>query len=455
MERLFSPCTRLHDLLESQGHLEALNGCNSELLQELNLDVSTEELLNAEKAFTYADLYATLGNENTVAWLAPYAAVVRKPGRAMRYWNYLDESKRLYFSVDGNEISAFARSSERLLEICDIVLRLMAVSVVQSVRLSDWTYDLFINAPTLAYLMELCQSLKTLSLVDLELDENHCRVLGDYSRSDLEIVLNDCKITSAGASALAEVLGRNQGPTKLVNCKIDNSVLANGLRGNSRLKSLRSRFSSTPEVSNREILAIAGALRENKGLVNLDLRYGYNVTDETWDALCDSLKAHPTLEVLDFRSIQVPLLLESRIQALVDMMKVNMSIHTIKMSYYYCEHALFIESVVPYLETNRLRPRLLAIQKTLPHAYREKVLGRALLAVRTDPNHFWMLLSGNSEVAFPSTTVTTTVAASLPAPANAAATENIAPVAVNATVSATAASSAVASDTGQKRKAWP
>jgi hypothetical protein len=132
-----------------------------------------------------------------------------------------------------------------------------------------------------------------------------------------------------------------------------------------------------------------------------------------------------------------------------------MTIHTIKLNRNYYEHTLFKESVVPYLETNRLRPRLLAIQKTLPHAYRAKVLGRALLAVRTDPNSFWMLLSGNSEVAFPSTTVTTTAAASLTTPANAAAAENAAPVAATASTSTTAASSVVASATGQKRKACP
>jgi hypothetical protein len=58
--------------------------------------------------------------------------------------------------------------------------------------------------------MEQCQSLKILTLLDLRLDENHCRVLGIYSRPDLGIELNGCRTTSAGASALAEVLGRNQ-----------------------------------------------------------------------------------------------------------------------------------------------------------------------------------------------------------------------------------------------------
>jgi hypothetical protein len=80
MERLFSPCTRFNDLLESQGRLEELRRHYPEPLQELNRDVSTEELLSAERAFTYADLYAMLGNRNTIAWLTPHAAVVRGVG---------------------------------------------------------------------------------------------------------------------------------------------------------------------------------------------------------------------------------------------------------------------------------------------------------------------------------------------------------------------------------------
>jgi hypothetical protein len=43
MERLFSPCNRLHDLLESQGRHEESRRHHPELLQEQNLDVSTED----------------------------------------------------------------------------------------------------------------------------------------------------------------------------------------------------------------------------------------------------------------------------------------------------------------------------------------------------------------------------------------------------------------------------
>jgi hypothetical protein len=196
------------------------------------------------------------------------------------------------------------------------------------------------------------------------------------------------------------------------------------------------------------------------------------MNNETWDAICDSLKTHPTLEVLDLgapfhNARTAPAVLKSRIQALLDMVKVIMSIHTIHLHDLYNEHELFRTPVIPYLETNRLRPRLLAIQKTRPITYRAKVLGRALLAVCTDANSFWMLLSGNTEVAFRSTNATTTLAASLPTPAIAAAALNTADIAVTAaavTVTATrAASSTVTSAADivptptacQKRKVCP
>jgi hypothetical protein len=246
MERLFSPCNRFYDILESEGRLEELIQNDPEPLQELNLNVSTEELLSAERAFKYADLDALLGNGDTVAWLTPHATVSRDYGRAVDAWLHLDiELCSFNFNADGEDTYAFARSTEHLLEIVDVVLRLLAVSVVHSVSLHNWSYleGTSINAPTLAYLMEQCQSLKLLSLQRLEMDENHCRMLGDFSRPDLEIVLDGCRVTSAGSSALAEVLGRNQGPNKLCSCfEIDNVVLADGLRGNSRLKSLTARF---------------------------------------------------------------------------------------------------------------------------------------------------------------------------------------------------------------------
>jgi hypothetical protein len=165
----------LHDILESQGGLEEFifRGHSSELLHELNLDVSTEELLSAERAFTYADLYPMLENRNRVMWLTPHVAVVLAAWRALSctiwraygYSKLLDSVCSVFFNADGKDMAALARSSEGLLEICDVVLRLLAAtSVVHSVRLTYWSlhYDASINATSFAYLMEQCQSLKIL-----------------------------------------------------------------------------------------------------------------------------------------------------------------------------------------------------------------------------------------------------------------------------------------------------
>jgi hypothetical protein len=447
MERLLSPCTRYRDIALSQRRHDEFRR-NPDAFQELNLDVSTQELLGAERAFTYADLHAMLGNQNKVAWLTPNAFVVLANGRGGRCSFYLHDDYRFRLNVDGKNIQVLARSWEAYSDIADVVLRLLAVSVVHSVILDSWRPldGALINATSLAYLMGQCQSLKALTLKKIALDEDNIRVLGECLKPDLEIKLDQCQIKGATAAVLAQVLGSNQGPTKLDYCYIDNFALADGLRGNSRLKSLIPRLSTSRDHGNQELLAIAGALKENAGLVRLYVRYGFSVNDETWDAVCNSLKTHPTLQVFRFNSIQrfeealSPSVPKPRIQALVGMLKMSMSIHTIH--WHPCDHSKherFRGSVTPYLETNMYRSRVRAIQKARPIAYRAKVLGRALVATRTDANRCWMFLSGNADVAFPLTaTATTTPAVSLPTPATATATSNAAAVAATAAVAVTA-----------------
>jgi hypothetical protein len=60
--------------------------------------------------------------------------------------------------------------------------------------------------------MEQRQSLKALELEYLELDENHCRVLGTFSRPGLEIGHYRCKLMSAGTSAFGKGPRTQSGP---------------------------------------------------------------------------------------------------------------------------------------------------------------------------------------------------------------------------------------------------
>jgi hypothetical protein len=477
---MFSPCTRLRDIIDQCDDISEERKEDFHYIEEFHLHVSTEEFRGAvlEREFTYADLHAMLDGDCLV-WFTPAlsAAVFRRHAIANIYSVFMgdgfnDTNYSFLCDLDGLEISATASSSNELLEMFDILLRLVAAtSDVHSVKLSDWrcANHVSINATSLAYLMEQCQSLQDLTLLNVkDLDEDQIRVLGANSRPDLEIALICCQLTSAGTSVLAEVLGRNQGPTKLEICDIDYSVLAGRLElsGNSSLKRLAPRSSSGLEDENRELQAIAGYLRQYRGLIELDLScYDCSVNDETWDSICNSLKAHPTLEVLQLSSAgadiyatrpMVPAVITSRVQALLDMMKVNMIIHTISLRKCYSDHELFRGSVIPYLKTNRLRPRLLAIQKARPIPYRAKLLGAALLSARTDANSFWMLLSGNPEVAFLSRTTAIPAAAKLPTPATATTTENASAVTVTATTTgslSTADASAPGAAAPEKRNA--
>jgi hypothetical protein len=402
MERLFSPCNRYQDILHIQASRDIYR---SSYFRELNLDVSTEALLSAESGFTYADLYAMLCNR-TIAWLTPHAAVFGENERAHSWFSYHQDYNSFRVIVNGKEIHAFTLSVAAFSETFDVVSRLLLADVREVYEL-NFKYshgeraEILFNAATLATLMKQCQNLKSLKLENVALDEDHFRALGEFSKPGLEIELKHCRVTGA-AAVLAEVLASNQGPTKLDCCYMDYSVIANGLRQNSRLKSLKWYINH----GNQEALAIAGALKENKGLVELLIYIAdfVGMSNETWFAFCDSLKTHPTLEVLDLGLESgppwPPAQVMLRIQALVDMLKVNMTIHTIPVIEFYCEDEPQRTSVIPYLETNRLRPRLRAIQKAYPLSYRAKVLGQALIATRTDANSLWMLLSGNVEVAF-------------------------------------------------------
>jgi hypothetical protein len=54
-----------------------------------------------------------------------------------------------------------------------------------------------------------------------------------------------------------------------------------------------------------------------------------------------------------------------------------------------------MQEIRPYLLTNLYRPRVLAIKKTKDRPFHEKVFGRAVYSVRSNPNLVWMLLSEN------------------------------------------------------------
>jgi hypothetical protein len=80
---------------------------------------------------------------------------------------------------------------------------------------------------------------------------------------------------------------------------------------------------------------------------------------------------------------------------LAEMMKENTELHTIRLSNHEHDKQIYTEEISPYLETNLYRPRFVAVKKTIERPFREKVLGRALYSVKSNPNLVWMFLSQN------------------------------------------------------------
>jgi hypothetical protein len=129
------------------------------------------------------------------------------------------------------------------------------------------------------------------------------------------------------------------------------------------------------------------SLAENKGLVKLDLNTR-SISDENWIILCESLKGHPTLTSLDLRYARPRGQHGARIwrtdeqktertRVLAAMMQENRVLLTIALSEHDRDEQIYAELILPHLETNLYRPRVLGIKKAEIQV-RRPLLGRAL-----------------------------------------------------------------------------
>jgi hypothetical protein len=225
----------------------------------------------------------------------------------------------------------------------------------------------------------------------------------------MEVILHDCSLSDDNGchAAFVECLQCDRGPTQLDNCTIGCRVLATALEGNSRVTGLV--LGDDWAASDARKGAMFRSLAENKGLLELDLR-SCSISDENWTILCQSLKGHPTLTSLDLRDTsprglhgaRIELSGEQRAQrtrVLAAMVQENQVLLTIDLNRDERDEQIYAESILPHLETNLYRPRVLGIKKA-DIALRRPLLGRALQthSVRSKSNLLWMFLSGNQDV---------------------------------------------------------
>jgi hypothetical protein len=258
----------------------------------------------------------------------------------------------------------------------------------------------------------------------MALSDDQCLALGTMSRLDVELNLNWCSLADDAAGAFVECLQSDRGPVGLHSCGIGGQIIANALAGDSRVTRLEPDNRTDDDA---DYAFLFRALANNRGLVDLDLE-DVSISDENWAILCESLQAHPTLTCLnlidtspnpfdddddddddndndsdeDDSSLMPDEQKTRRTRVLAEMMQQNTVLHTIHLSERERDVQLCTEDILPYLETNRYRPRVLGIKKA--HLLiRRNLLGLALQteSVRNKSNRIWMFLSGNQDVVVP------------------------------------------------------
>jgi hypothetical protein len=395
LESLFRPSTRFrHDRLRA-GWAEV------ELLQDLALEDILATGITWEDFFLFCwkkvvwmtpDVYVCSGymvtNADDLEVLALQAETYRCPRPSFPV--------RVHVRA-GTAVAAATAT-------CDFLLRILATCEKDGVFISNDSRAVILplsGAGLTRFFQESRSCLRRVTLNHMDLSEDLCLALATMSRLDVALKMTRCTPTDDAAGAFVECLqSAGRGPINLYECTLDSQILANALTGNSRVTRLKPR--TTFETSNADTAVIFRALAKDKSLVDLNLR-DHSISDENWTILCESLQAHPILTSLNLTYTRPRVLNDEeraqRTRVLADMVQGNTSLHTIEQSAGEYDQQIYAEMILPYLDTNRYRPRVLAITKAdIP--LRRPFLGLALQtrSVRKNSNFLWMFLSRNPDV---------------------------------------------------------
>jgi hypothetical protein len=288
---------------------------------------------------------------------------------------------------------------------CDFLLRFFATCEQGDLGLIGSSNSVpYVSGEGLSlFFQESRDDLRKVTLHAMALSEDMCLAIATMSRLDVELTMDGCRLPNDAADAFVECLQSDRGPVKLIDCYIDNQIIASALTGKSRVTKLKPYLNSTMtndagravwfralanNINDAEMAVLVTALANNRGLVDLDLEH-HRISDDNWSILCESLKAHLTLTSLDLEDTRPMSPAHARIilsaeqktrrtRVLAEMIQENALLQTITLSEHERDEHIYTQEIRPYLETNLYRPRVHAIKKTCDRPFREKVLGRAM-----------------------------------------------------------------------------
>jgi len=261
-----------------------------------------------------------------------------------------------------------------------------------------------VDASMLEAVLKNSQALQSLVIGTFVLTAPQMRALA--SANGVQVALEYCNLTQTSFD-LATCLQDNLGPAILYRCELDSVSLAAALPNNTSLRQLTLRSSYGNSAKDRTIIkALAIALKSNKGLETLSLAH-CTVSNENCQILCDSLKHHSALKVLDLTKTSKGAAADtvSHLQSLEQILHTNTVLHTIHMDTIVVEGNASISQgvgvwqgqIVSRLERNLYRARVDAIQHAAA-SKRPTLLAHSVAAVTGSPGVVWMILSQNVDV---------------------------------------------------------
>jgi hypothetical protein len=401
MERFFAPISQRQEVNRDPGI-----GATASYTGLIQLELKTErreEILIA--GYTWTDFLSFISDK--LVWLASNVFVSSNTNQEIWHGNRYRSLLTIQTASESGpatfNLAVWTIWQGNAGHACEWITRLLATSQAPEIRIDSYGGRplLPVSALTLSSFLSTSKSIRTLCVWMFALSEEHVRALAETDHTNLLVKLTYCDLMSdseTDSTILAELLRASQARLELVSCIMAGDVLAGALKGNSCC--VRLTPSRGDEGSDElEIHSLFLALAENEGLVELDMS-NQCITDENWAILCRSVRTHPTLEVLDLRfttnrrGLTCPVRKNRRALALVEILQENTVLHTIRTSHDECCQRVMRESICPSLQINRFRSRVNAVKETPGHM-RRQILGRALYAIRRDPNLVSMFLAEN------------------------------------------------------------
>jgi hypothetical protein len=405
MDQFFTPTRRLQSVREEYRHFDVPVD-----YAEVQLAVPVEDFLIYR--WTWADLraFTSGGARQKIVWITEDTFLSVDGGAALETGH--DEHSALLQAYStapcGGEQSlvvwtplVFFRGYTTSLPTgaCSIFWRAITTSNIVKLTIRCSGPSCLSSGPVLSQFLGGSPSLKYLEFVEADFGEEHCRALATLlERTDLAIVFRGSRFLPQGAQgAFIEWLRSNQVVTDIHHCDMETSILS-ALSGNTSVKRLS--FDAIRDKSDeKHVRSLIEALPTNQGLELLALN-NVVMSDETWVLLFRSLSTHNTMKSLSLIGWRSHLSAESkttRMRAILQMLQHNTVMRTIQLSDDFTEdEEMYQSSILPRLEMNRnsFEVQRRAVKRA-DLSIRAQLLGRALHAVRYNPDLVFRFLSEN------------------------------------------------------------